>query len=129
MVVVSDPIFSDETAARQYLEALRWPNGPVCPFCDRTGAVKPLRGASLGEGWYHCQACRKKFTVRVGTLYQRSHVPLHKWLAATHLICSPQETRVTSNMLRRVIGVSYKTAWAMKQRIGEAIDISDRKST
>ena len=121
MVESSDPIFSDEAAARAYLEALRWPDGPVCPFCDGKSGVKPLQGVSMGDGWYHCRACRKKFTVRVGTLYQRSHVPLHKWLAATHLMCTSEDVRVTANMMRRVIGVSYKTAWAVKQRIGEAL--------
>ena len=125
MVDRSDQIFADETAARHYLEALRWPDGPVCPHCDEAKGVRPLKGASLGKGWYHCRACRKKFTVRVGTLYQRSHVPLHKWLTATHLICSANETHVTTNMLRRVIGVSYKTAWSMKRLIREAMDRSD----
>lgn len=79
----------------------------------------------MGEGWYHCRLCRKKFTVRVGTLYQRSHVPLHKWLAATHLICSSRETRITADRLSRVIGVSYRTAWAIKQRIEQALEASD----
>ena len=125
MVDVSDPILTDEAAARTYLESLRWPDGPVCPFCDGKTTVKPLHGASLGDGWYHCRACRKKFTVRVGTLYQRSHVPLHKWLAATHLICTSAKVRVTANMLRHVIGVSYRTAWAVKRRIDHALDASD----
>ena len=125
MVDSSDPIFTDEAAARTYLEWLRWPDGAVCPFCGGKTGVKELHGASMGDGWYHCRACRKKFTVRVGTLYQRSHVPLHKWLAATHLICTSKETRVTANMLRRVIGVSYKTAWAVKQRIDRALSAPD----
>lgn len=119
---LSEQIFTDEAEARKFLETVRWPDGPVCPFCHKGNGVKALRGKSLGDGWYHCRFCRKKFTVRVGTLYQRSHLPLHKWLAATRLICSSRDTRITANMLRRVIGVSYRTAWSVKHRIERARD-------
>ncbi|MBT3535591.1 MAG: transposase [Rhodospirillaceae bacterium] len=118
----SDPIFVDETAARSYLEAQRWPGGAVCPFCDQQKTVKALRGKSMGDGWYHCKACRRKFTVRVGTLYERSHVPLHKWLLATHILCGTGNITPTADLIRLMIGVSYKTAWHVTHRIREALD-------
>ena len=101
-------IFKDETAARRFLEAQRWPHGPVCPFCDQSETVKalPLKG-SMGEGWYHCRSCRKKFTVRVGTLYERSHVPLHMWLFATHLLCSSKKGMSARTSSHRMLGVTY----------------------
>lgn len=121
MPSTSDPIFVNETAARTYLEAQRWPDGPVCPFCDQKEPVKRLNGASMGDGWYHCRSCRKKFTVRVGTLYERSHVPLHKWLLATHILCGRGEITPTADLIRLMIGVSYKTAWNVMHRIRQAI--------
>lgn len=125
MPKTSDPILVDETAARTYLEAMRWPNGPVCPFCDRQDTVKPLRGKSMGDGWYHCKACRKKFTVRVGTMYERSHVPLHKWLLATHILCGEGSITPTADLIRLMIGVSYKTAWNVMHRIQLGINATD----
>ncbi len=83
MIDLPTPIFHDEAKARQFLEAQRWPDGPFCPICGQFDLVRPLGGKSMGPGWYHCPICRRKFTVRVGTLYERSHVPLHKWLLAT----------------------------------------------
>ena len=116
----TDPIFIDEASARRFLEMIRWPDGPVCPFCDKQRTVKALQGKSMGDGWYHCRDCRKKFTVRVGTLYQRSHVPLHKWLLATHFLCTGNQETMTIELLQMMIGVSYKTAWSMMDRISEA---------
>ncbi|MEQ9638443.1 MAG: IS1595 family transposase [Alphaproteobacteria bacterium] len=117
----SDKIFHDETAARRYLEELRWPDGPYCPFCGVTDRVKslPAKG-SMGPGWYHCQDCRKKFTVRVGTVYERSKVPLHQWLFATWLMASSKKG-VSAKQIERMLGVSYKTAWFMAHRIREAM--------
>src|SRR3546814_13128002 len=74
----------------------------------------------MGKGWYHCKDCRKKFTVRVGTLYERSHVKLHKWLMATHLLCSSKKG-MSAHQLHRMLGVTYKTAWFMAHRIREAM--------
>ncbi|GAB4352439.1 MAG: IS1595 family transposase [Kiloniellaceae bacterium] len=121
MTNISNPIFHDEDKAREYLEAQRWPNGPFCPFCGQADTVKalPAKG-SMGKGWYHCKDCRKKFTVRVGTLYERSHVPLHKWLMATHLLCSSKKG-MSAHQLHRMLGVTYKTAWFMAHRIREAM--------
>ena len=114
-------IFTDETKARRFLEAQRWPDGPFCPFCGQVDTIKslPAKG-SMGPGWYHCRDCRKKFTVRVGTLYERSHVPLHVWLYATHLLCSSKKG-MSAHQLHRMLGVTYKTAWFMAHRIREGM--------
>lgn len=116
-----NPLFQDEDKARAYLEAQRWPDGVICPFCGQIGAAKalPANGA-LGAGWFHCGDCRKKFTVRVGTLYERSHVPICKWLFATHLLCSSKKG-ISSHQLSRMLGVTYKTAWFMAHRIREGM--------
>ncbi len=121
MADISNPAFHDENKARAFLEAQRWPDGPFCPFCGQFETVKglPPKG-SMGKGWYHCRECRKKFTVRVGTLYERSHVPLHKWLMATHLMCASKKG-ISSHQLHRMLGVTYKTAWFMSHRIREAM--------
>jgi transposase-like protein len=119
--IVLNPTFTDEDKAREYLEASRWPQGPVCPFCGQTDTVKALPSqGSMGKGWLHCSDCRKKFTVRVGTLYERSHVPLHKWLYATHLLCSSKKG-ISAHQLHRTLGVTYKTAWFMAHRIREGM--------
>ncbi|HTR15123.1 MAG TPA: transposase, partial [Roseiarcus sp.] len=85
---LSNPAFTDEDEARKVIEAVRWPNGVFCPKCGQFDTVAPLGGKSMGLGWFHCRSCRDKFTVRTGTLYERSHIPLHKWLLATHLMTS-----------------------------------------
>ena len=121
MTDISAPIFRNEDKARAYLEAQRWPDGPYCPFCGQTDTAKPLPPkGSMGKGWYHCKDCRKKFTVRVGTLYERSHVPLHKWLLATHLLCASKKG-MSAHQLHRMLGVTYKTAWFMAHRIREGM--------
>ena len=79
---LNNPAFKDETKAREWLEASRWPDGPARPFC-KSGEHDPLGGKSMGPGWYHCSECREKFTVRVGTLYERSHIPAAQ-VAARH---------------------------------------------
>ena len=112
--------FKNEDAARKMLEASRWPNGPVCPFCKSGERVEALGGKSMGKGWYHCNECREKFTVRVGTLYERSHIPLHKWLLATHLLTSSKKG-MSAHQLHRMLGITYKSAWFMAHRIREAM--------
>ena len=123
MCNLTDPIFHDETKAREHLEALRWSDGIVCPYCGSTEA-KPLGGKSMGAGWKHCPDCRKKFTVRVGTVFERSKVPLHKWLMATQLMASSKKG-VSAHQLHRTLGVTYKTAWFMAHRIREAMRDDD----
>ena len=100
---LTNPAFTDENAARDFLEASRWPDGAVCPHCGQMDTVKPLGGKSMGPGWYFCSDCREKFTVRVGTLYERSHIPLHKWLLATHLIVSSKKG-MSALQLQRMLG-------------------------
>ena len=120
MTDLSNPIYTDENAARAHLEAIRWPDGPLCPYCGVMEESKKLGGQSMGDGWYHCAACRKKYTVRVGTVYERSHVPLHKWVLATHLLCASKKG-MSAHQLHRMLGVTYKTAWFMAHRIRESM--------
>lgn len=118
---LKNPIFDNEDAARAYLEKTRWPDGASCPHCGLTETVSPLPPkGSMGAGWYHCRQCREKFTVRVGTLYERSHVPLHKWLLATHLLCASKKG-MSAKQIERMLGVTYKTAWFMCHRIREGM--------
>ena len=121
MFDLSNPIFHDEDAARAHLEALRWPNGATCPFCGKVETVKalPTEGA-MGAGWYHCRECRKKFTVRVGTLYERSKIALHKWVLATHLLTASKKG-MSAHQLHRMLGITYKSAWFMAHRIRESM--------
>jgi transposase-like protein len=120
MCDLTNPAFTDEDEARKLLETSRWPDGPVCPFCGQMDTVKPLGGNSMGPGWYYCTDCQDKFTVRVGTLYERSHIPLHKWLLATHLMSSSKKG-ISAHQLHRMLGVTYKTAWFMSHRIREGM--------
>jgi transposase-like protein len=119
-VDLTNPIFTDPEAARNHFEAIRWPDGPYCPFCGATGRVVPLGGKSMGPGWYHCRDCRRKFTAQVGTIYERSHIPMTKWLLATHLMCASKKG-ISAHQLHRMLGLPYKTAWFMAHRIREAM--------
>jgi transposase-like protein len=120
MCDLTNPAFTDEDKAREFLESSRWADGPVCPFCGQLDTVAKLGGKSMGPGWYHCNDCREKFTVRVGTLYERSHIPLHKWLFATHLIISSKKG-MSALQLSRMLGITYKSAWFMCHRIREGM--------
>jgi transposase-like protein len=119
-VDLTNPIFTDPEAARTHFEAIRWPNGAYCPYCGQTETVKPLGGKSMGPGWYHCKECRRKFTAAVGTIYERSHIPMTKWLLATHLMCASKKG-MSAHQLHRMIGLPYKTAWFMAHRIREGM--------
>jgi transposase-like protein len=112
-------IYTDETAARKHLEALQWPDGPVCPHCGVIGNSKLLEGKSTRPGVYKCRECEKPFSVTVGTVFERSHIPLHTWLYAVHLLTASKKGH-SSHQLHRVLGVTYKTAWFMSHRIREA---------
>jgi transposase-like protein len=119
MCDLTNPAFTDEDKAREVIEASRWPNGATCPHCGLSETVSKLGGVSMGPGWYHCRQCREKFTVRTGTLYERSHIPLHKWLLATHLLTSSKKG-ISAHQLFRMLGFgSYRTAWFMAHRIRE----------
>ncbi len=117
---LTNPIFHDENAARGYLEQTRWPNGPFCPHCGEAENIRKLEGTSHRPGLYQCRSCREQFTITVGTLYERSKVPLHKWMLATHLMTSSKKG-YSAHQLHRTIGVTYKTAWFMAHRIREAM--------
>ncbi len=120
MTDISNPIFHDETKAREYLESVRWPDGPFCPHCGEAENVRKLAGKSHRPGLHACNSCRGHFTVTVGTVYERSKVPLHKWLMATHLLCASKKG-MSAHQLHRMLGVTYKTAWFMAHRIREAM--------
>src|ERR1041384_3030235 len=113
--------FNDELAARNHLEAIRWPNGPVCPHCGGTERNSRLNGAAHRPGLLFCGGCRTQFSVTGGTLFEDSKGPLHKWIAATHLMCASKKG-ISSKQLERMLGVTYKTAWFMSHRIRKAME-------
>lgn len=117
---LSEPRFRDERAARQHLESIRWPSGPVCPHCGGVERNHRLTGKSHRPGLLFCGDCRKQFSVTVGTVFERSKIPLHKWILATHLLCSSKKG-MSSHQLHRTLGVTYKTAWFMTHRVREAM--------
>jgi transposase-like protein len=118
---LTNPIFTDEDEARKHFEALRWPDGPVCPFCGVVDDAHELQGKSTRPGLYKCHGCQKPFTATIGTLYERSHIPLHKWLLATHLMCASKKG-ISAHQLWRMLGFgSYRTAWFMSHRIREGM--------
>lgn len=114
------PHFQDADKAREYLEALRWPNGPVCPHCGVEGEHYALKGKSHRPGLWKCKDCRKQFSVTVGTVFERSKIPLNKWLLAVHLMCASKKA-MSSHQIHRMLGVTYKSAWFMTHRIREAM--------
>lgn len=115
---ISNPIFHDEDKAIAHLEASRWPNGPVCPFCQSKNVHR--MGGKTQAGMFLCNDCRDKFTARVGSVMERSHIPVHKWLLAIHLM-SASKKGVSSKQLERMLGISYKSAWFLSMRIREAM--------
>lgn len=120
MSVLSERQYHDEAAAYRFVEARIWPNGPVCPHCGGTDRNSPLKGKSTRIGVYKCYDCRQPFTVKVGTIFEASHVKLHLWLQAIFLIASSKKG-ISSNQLHRTLGVTLKTAWFMSHRIREAM--------
>lgn len=116
---ITDPIFHDEAKALAHLESDRWPHEVVCPLCESTG-VRRMAGKTQA-GMFLCNVCRNKFTVRTGTVMERSHVPLHKWLLATHLMAASKKG-MSAKQMERMLGVTYKTAWFLCHRIREAMD-------
>jgi len=120
MSTLNAPHFQDADKAREYLEALRWPNGPVCPHCGVIGGHYALEGKSHRPGLWKCKDCREQFTVTVGTVFERSKIALNVWLQAVYLLCSSKKG-ISSHQLHRTLGVTYKTAWFMSHRIGEAM--------
>ena len=119
---LTDPIFHNEDAARAHLEAIRWPDGPICPHCGNADAdmIKRLEGKSHRPGLYQCNECREHFTVTVGGVMERSHIPLHKWVLAFHLM-NASKKGVSAHQLHRMLGITYKSAWFMAHRVREAM--------
>jgi transposase-like protein len=118
---LTDKTFTDEIAARAHFEKMRWPDGPICPHCGTIDEATELRGESTRAGLYKCRACQKPFTATMGTLYEKSHIPLHKWLLATHLMTASKKG-ISAHQLWRMLGFgSYRTAWFMAHRIREGM--------
>jgi transposase-like protein len=120
--VLSDKHFHDERSAYAFVETRLWPTGPACPHCGNAdpSRIRKLEGKSTRIGVHNCRECRKPFTVKVGTVFESSHVPLRLWLQAVHLLCSSKKG-ISSNQLHRILGVTLKTAWFMSHRIREAM--------
>lgn len=117
-VTLTDPMFHDEDAALRHIEVSRWNGTPFCPHCGSV-AVRKM-GGKTQAGMFLCNDCRDKFTVRTGTVMERSHVPLHKWLLATHLMAASKKG-MSAKQMERMLGVTYKTAWFLCHRIREAM--------
>ena len=131
MSVLNAPHFHDEAAAFEMVESLVWPNGPVCPHCGGTDRIYPLKGVRskaskknpdgvVRHGLKKCGQCRQQFTVRVGTIFESSHIALHMWLQAFHLLCSSKKG-ISSHQLHRILEIKYQSAWFMSHRIRHAM--------
>ena len=119
MSALNQPHFQDADKAREYLEKIQWPNGPVCPHCGVVGGHYQLEGKAHRSGLWKCKDCREQFTVTVGTVFERSKIKLNVWLQAVFLLCSSKKG-MSAHQLHRTLGVTYKTAWFMAHRIREA---------
>lgn len=115
--------YSDDDKARALLESIRWPNGATCPHCKADGSdckdvykITPKPGSKTRKGLYKCAACRKQFTVTVGTIFEDSHLPIGKWMMAIFILFSSKKS-ISANQLHRMLGVSYKAAWFMAHRL------------
>jgi transposase-like protein len=117
---VSQVCFHDEAAAYKFVEAKVWPNGPVCPHCGGFERISPMKGKSTRIGAYKCYQCRKPFTVKIGTIFESSHIPLRFWLQAIFLMSSSKKG-ISANQIHRILGITLKSAWFMCHRIREAM--------
>jgi transposase-like protein len=119
---IQNAAFRDDDKAREALEAIRWPDGPICPHCGNTDPDKIAKGEgkAIRAGLYYCAACNGQFTVTVGTVMERSKIPLSKWLFAMHLMGASKKG-MSALQLQRMLGVTYKTAWFLCHRIREAM--------
>jgi len=131
MSVLSKPYMHDEAAAFEHVESIIWPEGPTCPHCGNCGKVYALKGVRSKaskknpegverHGLKKCAECRKQFTVRIGTIFEESHIPLFKWLQAIHLMVSSKKG-ISAHQLHRVLEITYKSAWFMAHRVREAM--------
>ena len=123
MSVLSKPYFHNEAEAFRFVEAVIWPEGPVCPHCGcmgRISAIKPNAEKRVRMGLKKCGDCKKQFTVRMGTIFEESKLPMTKWLQAIYLMCSSKKG-VSAHQLGRTLEVTYKTAWFLAHRIREGM--------
>lgn len=135
MFDLTNPIFNDADKAREHLESLRWPNGPVCVHCGSTGSdvalvehtgkkTKPTpegkKHRPARKGLYYCNGCNQQFSVLLGTVLEKSHIPVNKWLAGFFMMCASKKG-VSAHQLHRQLAISYKSAWFMAHRIREAM--------
>ena len=114
--------FADADLSRELLERMRWPNGVACPRCGGSDPYKitPKAGSKTRKGVYKCSACRKQFTVTVGTVFEDTHIPLNKWMQAIYLLCSSKKG-ISAHQLHRMLGITYKSAWFMAHRLRYAM--------
>src|SRR5882724_7302335 len=123
MSILDRDYFQDEEKAFSKLESVLWPSGPVCPKC---GVINDAHGIAANtdkkvrHGLYRCNACKAQFTVTVGTVFESSHIPVHKWLQAAYLLCSSKKG-ISAKQIERTLQVTYKTAWFMMHRLREAM--------
>lgn len=122
MFDITSAIYTDAEKAREHLEAIHWPHGPICSHCKNSdqSRITKLEGKSTRPGVYKCNECRQPFTVTVGTVFERSKIPLNKWVLASHLMAASKKG-MSAHQLHRMLGVTYKTAWFMAHRIREAM--------
>ncbi len=118
--ILSEEHFHNEEAAYRFVEKRVWPDGPTCPKCGERERVSKMRGKSTRIGTYKCYKCRKPFTVKIGTIFESSHIPLHLWLQAIFLMASSKKG-ISANQLHRTLGVTLKSAWFLAHRIREAM--------
>ena len=118
--IINQPHFQDEDKAREYLEALRWSSGIICPHCGCVGEHYRLTSKSNRKGLLKCADCSKQFSVTVGTVFERSKIKLHIWLLSVHSVCAAKNG-MSSMELHRILGITQKTAWFMLGRIREAM--------
>jgi transposase-like protein len=118
--ILQNPIFTDNDKAREWLEARVWANGRPCPHCGVVDNSSPLKGKAHRVGLYQCNSCREQFTVTVGTVFERSKIPLSKWLTALFLMVASKKG-VSAHQVHRMLGISYKSTWFMMHRLREAM--------
>jgi transposase-like protein len=118
--ILENPIFHNEEAAYAFIELKLWPHGPVCPHCGSKERIGKLKGKSYRPGLHKCYVCRKPFTVKIGTIFEDSHIPMRVWLQAIFLLSSSKKG-ISSNQLHRTLGITLKSAWFMSHRIREAM--------
>jgi len=120
MNIADNPVFQDAEKAREFLESLLWSDDPICPHCGIVGCASQLHGKAHRAGVYKCKGCDQQFTVTVGTVFERSHIPLNKWLLIVHLMASSKKG-ISAHQIHRMLGLTYKSAWFACHRVREAM--------